>query len=304
MSKSGKPRRDATFPFLTVDQARRFRALVVQTFTDAGVEIVAAGADYLDDALGRRLGLSNLAAQCYRNGFGEGVWPSVVAAHVQGLLAAGGDPFLLDKLEPQEILNSVFLRLNNVHVMGEALAGLAHARPVCGALIELLGYRSQGTTRYLRTCDVDRLGLDNLLAAGLENLLREPLPDPQFLVGHDTTVLLLDGESPQTASKVLVLRDVLRRTYGEREFPDGVLVAVPNRNELLVWPIEGDPLRVTPLLGRLAELDFTDAPGPLSPSVFWWRDGELTEVAALGSDGRVAIERGSEFEALARRLSA
>ena len=297
----GSTRSLGPFPYLTIAQGLRLRDLARRAFAAEGVEVVAH-ADYLEDALGRRFGLTNLAAECHLAG-PESAWPAVVTAHVRGILAAAADPYLVDRLPAEEILSRVFLRLVNRAMVGEdADAYLRYARPHGGDLLELLVLRSPGNVRHIRDCDVERVGAERMWAAGLENLVRDPLGRHSMRVVDGARIHFVDGDSVHTASKLLVLKDVLRRALGPREYPDGLLVAAPNRYELVFSPVDEHVSSTLAVLARYAYRSCLEGSGPVSPNVYWWRDGGLTRVSSAERDGTVAIDASGDFADLLLRL--
>jgi hypothetical protein len=186
------------------------------------------------------------------------------------------------------VLSEVCLRLANRRVVGEELlAACSYGRPVAGELVELLALPGEGPAAYLRDADVERHGLAELREAALENLLRAPLARHTVIDWPYDTRLheLWHPVWPHTASKVLVLRDVLRRVLGRDDFPHGVLVVVPTPQELVFLPIE--VCQAFGALGALAAY----AAGPfgggeaLGQEVLWWHDGVLRTVLAQGEGG-------------------
>lgn len=83
---------------------------------------------------------------------------------------------------------------------------------------------------------------------------------------------------PQDMAVEDVVAHAVLRVYGERQYPDGVLVAVPDRHHLMLHPI--DDASVVPTLKAaapaVAELSWSSA-GRVSPSVSWWRDGRFDQ---------------------------
>lgn len=289
-------------PYLTTAQGLRLRALAKQALADAGVE-AEAHADYLEDGLGRRFGLTNLAAECRRAP--DDAWPEIVTAHLRGVLEVGHDPYLVDKLSPEEILSRTFLRLVGVRTLGGLESEWRYPRKVCDDIVEMLVLRGEKNVRYLRDEDVDRVGLDRLRAAGLEHLLRDPLGACSLQVIDGARIHFLEGDSIHTASKLLVFKDVLRRTMGRRqEYPDGVVVAAPNRYELVFSPVDQNVVATIGAISYYTLRSCIGGSGPVSPNVFWWREGrELELITRAGSDGTLSLDIGRDFKDLLWRLS-
>ncbi len=302
----GEREPDPEFGFLTVGQASRLRALAHRTFAEAGVEVVVRPG-HLEAADGRVFGLGNLAATCLQvlSDGGEKAWPEVVRRHASVVLASPRMDVLLSELPREEVLRRVYLRLVGTSTLpDEAWAWYRYARPVAGDLVELLAFDEPETVRMLRDEDVANLGVGDLRAAGLENLLRDRYDAHEVVRGplgqHFHLVL---GDSVYTASKLLVLPDVLSRTVGEREPEHGVLVAVPHRHQLAFAVVDAPTLTATvQTLTGFAAARYEDGIGPVSPYLYWWHHGRLTQVSVLDGEGRLCVDATGPFGDLLRRL--
>jgi hypothetical protein len=116
------------------------------------------------------------------------------------------------------------------------------------------------------------------------------------------TVDVLVGASVFTASLVLVVDEVVAR-YGYRVDPDvGLLVAVPHRHQLAFHvPSDGAVVAAMNALVRLAGAGYRDAPGAVSPDVYWWRPGRVERVSRATPDG-ARVEVGAELSRVLMRL--
>ena len=95
---------------------------------------------------------------------------------------------------------------------------------------------------------------------------------------EDAEFSVLIGESFFTASLALVLDDVIRHHDPAADLTHGVLVAVPNRHQL-VWRAVDAP-SVRPALAGMAgftAMGYDEGAGPLSRHVFWRHDGRWEE---------------------------
>jgi len=221
--------------------------------------------------------------------------------------AGGSEPTGLGDLAPEEVLARVYLRVMGTPTLPEPWqSGHGYARELDGDLVEVLAVDLPESVTVLPTEDVERLGEDALRAAGRENLLREPIESHEVLAAPDgPAVHVVEGESFFTASKLLVLDDVLRRTIGERELPYGVLVSAPVRHLLAFHPIED--IGVIQAVNRMAAFTasvYSDGAGAVSPYVYWWRDGDLIQLTALDDDGQVHVVAGGEFTEVLNSLAA
>lgn len=281
------PEMDEALPFLSVDEAAHLRRLTARTFAREGVEVVIHD-DHLEAADGMVYGLWNLAATCHEAG-PRAQWPPVVAAHVDHLLHPPPDPA---DLSVDELLDLVVLRVAALDQLPDEFRdSLRYATPVADGLLQVLVADFPTTVTTLADAEVERVGLDRLLAVGRERLLAEPAGLEVLELAGGARLEMLTGDSVYVASKVLVLADVLRTLHGERTYPDGVLVAVPDRHSLMLHvPVDARVVdALQSMAGGTADI-WSSAAGGVSPSVFWWRDGELTRVSGVDADGRVAVE--------------
>lgn len=297
-------RPDPVFPFFTEAQGARFRGLAQQEFARAGVEVVPH-AERLDAADGQQFGLGNLAASCHNAPQGERDWPDLIERHVATILRAVGNDDVAEMAQ-DEAMARVCLRLLGTTTMPPQWhEWYRYARPVGGDLVEVLALDFPESVTVLRDEDVQRFGEDSLRAAALEHLLGEPVDSYDVHEGpHGESVHVVLGDSVFTASKVLVLDDLLRRTVGEHDFADGVLVAVPFRHQLAFHPIQDSGVvGALQTLAGFAATGYTDGVGALSPFVYWWRRGRLTQLSFLTDDHRIEIHVGDEFGDLLNRLA-
>lgn len=293
---------DEALPFLTVDEASEIRQLTARAFTAAGREVVIH-ADHLEADDGQVYGLWNVAAGCKAAG-ARRRWPDVVRAHVTSLLS---DPVEPSRLPVDEVLAHAVLRVYGTDsIPPEARLKLTHAREIAEGLVETVVLDTPTSVVTLLDEQVERCGRDALWAAGLEHLVAEPLGEVDRIDLHGgAAVTVIEGESVYTASKLLVLPDVLRRVHGDRAYPDGLLVAMPDRHRLLLHPI--DDRDVIPALQGMASMVahfYASAVGGVSPSVYWWRDGTLERLSAVDRKGGIQVVVGEAFGEVLERLAA
>jgi len=102
----------------------------------------------------------------------------------------------------------------------------------------------------------------------------------------------------------LILPEVLARLGDAVPGPHGVLACVPACRHLAVHVIRDKS--VVPslqLMARFAASLYDSAAGPLSPSLFWWRDGTWETVSRTGPDGEVEIVLTDELRRLLNQLA-
>jgi hypothetical protein len=145
--------------------------------------------------------------------------------------------------------------------------------------------------------EVARRGHDRLRAAGLRNLALER-PDAQEVDG----VIVLTG-SDYTASTALVLPEMIVNVTGETEFPNGVLVSMPER-QILTYHLPRDQSLHVALqtMINITLNEFDDGHKPISRHVYWWYQGEFTKVTSLAEDETVNVHVEGPFGDVVERV--
>jgi hypothetical protein len=297
----GEP--DADFPFLTVGQAARLRARTRAAFAEAGVESTIHG-DHLTASDGWTFGLHNLFAGCHAEAGGERAWPKVVRAHVAKAVRLRSEPSPAD-LPADKLLAHAFIRVCGAGTL-PSLDRMGYHRRLGGDLLELLAYDTPDAVAYLSDDEVGRVGVHDLRAAGVENLLTEPFGQVHWLSTPERArFAVLLGDSVYTASRLLVLDDVLRRALGEVDTPNGVVVSVPNRHQLAFHlPADAQVLSAVEGMVRFTLEGYQDAPGGVSPHVFWRPPGggTLEQLTRLSEGDAVSVRVHGAFAEVVQRL--
>jgi hypothetical protein len=287
---------------LTARQMRKVRALARTALAERGIE-ASIHADHLQSVDGRSFGLENLASKCHTSGLDEDRWGEVVDAHIGALLTAY--PEVPGDVPADELTSNTYVRLQ----VEEALPSEWHdhyryVRRLGGGLIELLVHRDGDTVRWLRDEDLDPFGADKLREVGLRNVRRVKLDEHLIFDDRGMHFHVVRGESGFGASKLLVLPDLLGDVLGRGEPPrDGVVFAVPSRYELAFAPVEPGIAEASAALWSYSSWGFSHRPGPLSPYLYWWRDGEVTQLSYFEPSGRGRLHRNLEFEATIDRVT-
>ncbi|MFC4853260.1 hypothetical protein [Actinophytocola glycyrrhizae] len=140
-------------------------------------------------------------------------------------------------------------------------------------------------------------GHERLCAAGLANLAREE-PDVE-LIG---AVHCLTG-SVHTASTALVLPDMIARACGETEFPDGVLVSMPERTVLLYHVLRDESVHdAIQAMAAMTVGAFDDGHKPVSRHLYWWDRGRFTSITSFEPDGTVNVHIDGGFADVFERV--
>jgi len=275
---------------LTVGQAARLRVLARSAFAELGLETVPEGA-VLRLADGRTLGLTNLA----RTVAGEPSvrWAELVSRHARVMLASFEIP-------PPDTLDAVrdtlFLR---VLVAGD-LPSRGGVRPLGGDLVQAAAVdHPDHVATLVQSEPIDQLGgWDAVAAVGRANLAALRAEQTRRWVDEATGAeVLVSTGGFFHASRLLVLAVALAQDFGIEQPPHGVLVAVPSRHVLAAHVLVGVDEAIVAVrnLAALAESDQQAAPGALSPNVYFWRDGMVSQVTTRGSDGRLSVDATGAF---------
>jgi hypothetical protein len=205
-------------------------------------------------------------------------------------------------LTPEEARSLVYLSIRGAEKMGSLYPSAPEVAP---GLVELLALDMPDSTVFLHEGDVARLGgRQALREAALANLRALPAPARHRIGGPDAPFDAITGLSHFTASRVLVMPDLLSQVLGT-DAPDGVLVAVPARHYVLVHVLRDSTARPTLLtMAKVARLLHDREQGPISPDVFWWRDGGWMPIPSAESDGMVTLHPGPELSFLLADLAA
>lgn len=288
---------DGALP-LTVDQAATLRRLVREAFAVHGREVVVE-ADHVRDDSGAQFGLWNLAVLCGQHK--ERKWPILVGTHVGNLVSPGND---IEVLPEEQLLDLTHLRLASedtgidvsTHAVAQAIPGVFTVLAV-----DLPTMVSSPKTSFWE----ERGGVSRWTEVGHRNLAA--LVGASDIESHrveqgETSFHLLLGESFFTASLALVLDDAIRRYDPHADLSNGVLVAFPNRHQL-IWRALDDASVIPSLNGMIAftTLGFDEGAGPLSGEVFWRHDGQWEQLTET-RDGRATVNVSPEFQSVLERL--
>jgi hypothetical protein len=194
----------------------------------------------------------------------EETWPDIVDAQVRSLLAP-----LVDLRNPGRWEADVRVRLVDPGSSGRAIA-----RAVAPGIVAVIAIDLPDRVMIPPREDLAGWGMrdEELFALGLANVRAEGAPVPQPLDVNETlTLSVFEEESFYTATHVLEL-DRLLPGLG----PEGALAVVPSRHLIAAYPLRGalTASAIGPLI-NLAERLYEQAPGAISPRLYWWRAGEL-----------------------------
>ncbi|MFI5754845.1 hypothetical protein [Streptomyces sp. NPDC051569] len=295
--------RDPAFAFFSVDEGARFRRQVRVAFAERGLE-VTVHADSVTDSADRQFGLANLAAVCHNDHRGPVVWGELARQHAGMVLRAMDAPSALETLPPDQIRAQLYPRV----ISGDGLdpGAFGYARSVAPGLYEVLALDLPESVMMLTDEALEPLGrLQELRDRALRNLRELPVEKREAVKDSDGMRFeVLLGDSFYTASRVLALDSVVRQVTGQHITGDGALVAMPFRHQLAFHVIRDTTM--IPSLSAMASFaasGYEDTPGAISPYVYWWRGGTLTQLSDEDEDGEgLRIVIGDDFQDLLERL--
>lgn len=302
--KRGNEPRQPDLAFLTEAQARRVRSLFQQAMAERGRELVTDSLGNFRDDEGNGYGLWNIAVLCRDDPDGEKAWPELIAGYADTLLKGNSHQARarVEALSPEEARSHVYLSIRSTEKMGSLYPSAPEVTP---GLVELLALDMPDNTVFLHEAEIARLGgRESLREAALANLRALPPPFHKHMGGPEASFDAITGLSHFTASRVLVMPDLLSRVLGT-DAPDGVLVAMPARHYALIHVLRDKTARPALLMmARLARNLHAQEQGPISPDVFWWRDGGWMAIPSVESDTRVTLRPGPELSFLLTDLAA
>ncbi|MFF1422211.1 hypothetical protein [Streptomyces sp. NPDC058280] len=295
--------RDPAFSFFSVDEGALFRGQVREAFAEHGLEVTVY-ADVVTDSGGRQFGLGNLAAVCHNDDRGPRVWGELARQHAGMVLRTMDAPSALDTLPPEQIRAQLYPRV--ISREGLDPQSFGYARSVAPGLYEVLALDLPESVMMLTDEALEPLGeLRHLRDQALGNLRELPVEVSETVKDSDGMRFeVLLGDSFYTASRVLALEAVVQQVTGQRISADGALVAIPFRHQLAFHVIRD--MTMIPSLNAMAAFaasGFEDTPGAISPYVYWWRGGTLTQLSDEDEDGEgLRIVVGDDFQELLERL--
>jgi len=291
------PLHDEHLTHFTLVEAREFRRLVAAAFAKVGHDVTVYP-DRVEDRAGTAFGLWNIAALC--RGVDRTEWRDLVGGHVESVTTPTRG---LAELSPHEVRASLYLRLVDAASVSEP-DRLGYARQVASGLLEVLAVDLPDSVVTLSRDDLAGLGtLAELLDRGRANLRALLAGDVALGAVADArgSFTAVNDRSFFTASLALVLPEAVERISGEADRGPGILLAVPDRHQLLYRVIDA-PSAAAALrdIFDAARWAFHEASGPLSPNVYWVRDRRWAQVTSVDG-GKPRVWLRGEFAGAIKR---
>jgi hypothetical protein len=213
------------------------------------------------------------------------------------------DPF--EGLDPDDAARRTYARLYPDDAL-PSLDGYPHREFVPG-IVEMLALDLPETVAVFDREKLAKVGgWEGLWAHGVANLRALPVERLETLDapgGGRFTALL--GDSVYTGSRALLLPELATQLTGEDLSNFGWLMSVPNRHQV-AWHVIRDASVISALNGmaHFTVLGFCDAPGPVSPHVYWWNGSAYEQLTRIDDTGAIAIHAGPGFTDVLNTLTA
>jgi hypothetical protein len=302
--KGGDEPPEAELAYLTRTQAMRIRTLFRQAMAERGRELVTDPLGNFRDDEGNYYGLWNIAVQCRDDPDGEKGWPDLIGGYADHLLKghSSESQARVAALTPEEARGLVYLSIRSTEKSGSLYPSVPEVAP---GLAELLALDMPYNTVFLHDSEIERLGgRQALREAALANLRALPLPRRKRVGAPDAPFDVIIDPSHFTASRVLVMPDLLSRVL-DTDAPEGALVAMPARHVALIHVLRDKTARPALLkMAAMARMLHGREQGPISPEVFWWRDGGWMLVPSAETDSKFILRPGAELSFLLTDLAA
>ncbi|MFD9827997.1 hypothetical protein ACFWXB_11040 [Tsukamurella tyrosinosolvens] len=280
--KSVDDQPDPYLELLTIRDADRLRALSRTVLAEKGFEAEVRG-DHVLTADGRTFGLDNLMRKV--RGAGPAEWDGVVREHFAAMLRPPDE-------EPDEaqMRERIIARLWDVTATDGRMS-FDYALEWQPGVAELLAVDYPDRVSILSDGSVREMApLGPWYDRARRNLWRELTETAEVRVetvehdGHRFQCAL--SESVYTASGALLLADLLSRWVPDIDLSGGVLFAVPFRNQLAFAACSSAEAALggLMLLPVFAANGYSDGVGPVSPNVYYWRDGTVTQISGISDD--------------------
>ncbi|MDV8022927.1 hypothetical protein [Rhodococcus sp. IEGM 1330] len=209
-------------------------------------------------------------------------WDNIIGGHVDVMIEMmrEADPAFITGLSDDEFYSRLRERVIAPSAL-ERMGAYDYSVPlleVPGAPRRVLNLSSPNRAVTLADCHLVGRDVNAAWAAGRKNTAALKFEDTEILSRNGIDIEVLSGDSIYLASKVADMTTLISTQLGECLY--GVLFIVPNAYEFTFHrPRSADgTLAAVTALAELADVFCRDTPSPLSRSVFFWRDGEYSQV--------------------------
>lgn len=280
--KSVEDQPDPYLYLMTIRDADRLRSITRTVLAENGFEAEVRG-DHVLTADGRVFGLDNLMRKV--RGVGPAEWDGVVREHFSTMRRRADEG--PDEAQMRE---RIIARLWDVTATDGRMS-FDYALEWQSGVAELLAVDYPDRVSILSDGSVRELApLGPWYDRARRNLWRELTEKAEVrleTVEHDGHRFLCAlSDSVYTASGALLLPELLPRWVPGIDLSRGVLFAVPFRNQLAFAACSSAEAALggLMLLPAFAANGYSDGVGPVSPNVYYWRDGTVTQISSIADD--------------------
>ncbi|MFI6955351.1 hypothetical protein ACIBJI_17965 [Nocardia sp. NPDC050408] len=227
-------------------------------------------------------------------------WPGLIADHVETFLARV-DPDYADSLATDEF-PTVRGLLRTRFASSDTIAGIdIVGRYVAPGIIQVMVIEQLLTAEAVTTDQLDEWQIDSteLFELAEANTRAAGRLQIEWRNFNDAHFAILSGSDSASAHSNWLGDYPVIGTYG-------ALFVVSHEGNVYAHPIVGpNALTAMILLGKVAANTYRSEPRPISPAVYWWRDGEisLAAITEVDPDHNVEVRPTPEFEALLTSLA-
>jgi hypothetical protein len=267
--------------FFTPEQYRTFLEKVADHFSGRKRRFTLGdGVVYVEDGKPggqHQLGLLNLAQMCARNETKD--WAEIVTDHFRTLEKSYSEQKVLEERidDFTRVEELLAVRLWPEDYLADLDRNKILHRKELPGTISALVFDLPSSIRNVTPEEVKSWGKSEteLFRIGLANVMENCIPDvSEHDLGDGITLTLFSDESFFVASHALLLEE-----HPECIGPFGTLVGIPHRHVMLAFPIED--LRVLQAIHMMIPIIAgmeRDGPGSISPLLYWYKDGEYTNL--------------------------
>ncbi len=227
-------------------------------------------------------------------------WPSLVADHVEAFLAQV-DRDYTDPRDTDEF-TAVRRLLRTRFASTDAIPGVdVVGRYVAPGIIQVAVIEQLLTAEAVATAQLDKWQIDTseLFESAETNTRATERLEIEWRNYNDAHFAILSGSDYASVHSKWLGDYPVIGTYG-------ALFVVSHEGNVYAHPIVGpNALTAMILLGKVAANTYRSEPRPISPAVYWWRDGEISLAAITESDPyhNVEVRPTPELEALLTSLA-
>lgn len=285
---------DPELTFMSKDDADELRERTARAFRDAGVE-VEVHPDRLVTSDGHQYGFWNVAAVCAGAEAGREGWDEVIAFFVHSML---NPPPAIGEMSDEELYKLIHSKFYERDAFPEGEdSPLSIGRAFAPGIVELLAVDFPEIVQTVSPSEIKGRNVEELWTRARANTASASIDERDtFDVGNGTVLTLVAGVSPFLSSRAADVDALLRAVFGERAYPYGVLLGLPNRHQVVLHTL--DDARSIEALGIAAQYtDFAyrNAAGSLSPFLFWWNGSSVQRVSAYDKKGELEVHAQGEF---------